>query len=188
MCWRLGVAWKLFAEPLNVRTVFTHLYRMSLLQSNCLTELNVYDREFYRNMVRISKCVTLNQVKTRPSVLLAWLDFSSCQQLQWSSSCVHSSAPGLLKFGILLRGQYSFVLDIGKPLYGLFIHLQIRENVLQSRRPVALCWFEFLSQIRGIFGFVGEDHVGKVSFPPVQVISIHKPWSQLTSQFVVLCC
>ncbi|CAM6096514.1 unnamed protein product [Calypogeia fissa] len=25
-----------------------------------------------------------------------------------------------------------------------------------------------LNQIRGIFGFVGEDHVGKVSFPPVQ--------------------
>ncbi|KAJ7530767.1 hypothetical protein O6H91_14G018500 [Diphasiastrum complanatum] len=25
-----------------------------------------------------------------------------------------------------------------------------------------------LNQVRGIFGFVGEDHIGKVSFPPVQ--------------------
>ena len=24
-------------------------------------------------------------------------------------------------------------------------------------------------QVRGIFGFVGEDHIGKVMFPPVQV-------------------
>lgn len=26
-------------------------------------------------------------------------------------------------------------------------------------------------QVRGIFGFVGEDHIGKVMFPPVQVIT-----------------
>lgn len=26
-----------------------------------------------------------------------------------------------------------------------------------------------LNQVRGIFGFVGEDHIGKVMFPPVQV-------------------
>lgn len=29
----------------------------------------------------------------------------------------------------------------------------------------------YLVQVRGIFGFVGEDHIGKVMFPPVQVIT-----------------
>jgi len=28
------------------------------------------------------------------------------------------------------------------------------------------------NQAVGIFGFAGEDHIGKVSFPPVQVWSI----------------
>ncbi|MCO5601864.1 hypothetical protein L7F22_055989 [Adiantum nelumboides] len=28
-----------------------------------------------------------------------------------------------------------------------------------------------LNQARGIFGFTGEDHIGKVSFPPVQILA-----------------
>ena len=28
------------------------------------------------------------------------------------------------------------------------------------------------NQVVGIFGFIGEDHIGKYSFPPVQVIDL----------------
>lgn len=30
-------------------------------------------------------------------------------------------------------------------------------------------------QVRGIFGFVGEDHIGKVMFPPIQVSLFFSP-------------
>ena len=33
------------------------------------------------------------------------------------------------------------------------------------------------NQAVGIFGFTGEDHIGKVSFPPVQVWSIYSLYS-----------
>lgn len=40
------------------------------------------------------------------------------------------------------------------------------------------------NQAVGIFGFTGEDHIGKVSFPPVQVRSISSPPRMCVSVYI----
>lgn len=53
-----------------------------------------------------------------------------------------------------------------------YFHVLISDNFLCSafyRNMIEVSKRVTCNQIVGIFGFVGEDHIGKYSFPPVQV-------------------
>ena len=47
----------------------------------------------------------------------------------------------------------------------IFLHYYLELIIDFKHRNNVLCEL----QVVGIFGFSGEDHIGKVSFPPVQV-------------------
>lgn len=64
---------------------------------------------------------------------------------------------------------YNKVLAYNLSVFNNFHFQDFFINIINNIIIILLIFMHWSCKVVGIFGFTGEDHIGKVSFPPVQV-------------------